>query len=83
MRHIARSPSQIGATIRRIRNDKGLTQTQLAERIATAQKQISTFENGHKGTRIDTLFKILAALDLDIIITDRAKASARSIEDLL
>jgi len=82
MKHIARTPSQIGSIIRRIRTDKNMTQTDLAEKVGTVQKRISTIETGHSGARIDTICNIMAALDLDIVITQRDKSTSQNIEDL-
>jgi HTH-type transcriptional regulator/antitoxin HipB len=82
MKHTARTPSQIGSIIRRIRTEKNMTQTDLAERVGTVQKKISTIETGQSGARIDTICNIIAALDLDIVITPRDKNSSKDIEDI-
>jgi HTH-type transcriptional regulator/antitoxin HipB len=36
-------------------------------------KRRSRIENGHEGARLDTLFSILAALDLDLQLGPRGK----------
>ncbi|MCZ8283304.1 MAG: helix-turn-helix transcriptional regulator [Aquidulcibacter sp.] len=82
MKHTARTPSQIGSIIRRIRTDKNMTQTDLAEKVGTVQKKISTIETGQSGARIDTICNIMAALDLDIVITQRDKSTSQNIEDI-
>jgi HTH-type transcriptional regulator/antitoxin HipB len=82
MKHIARTPKQIGSIIRRMRTDKHMTQTDLAEKVGTVQKKISTIEAGQSGARIDTICNIMAALDLDIVVTQRDKSTSQNIEDI-
>lgn len=82
MRHTARTPGQIGDVIRRLRTMKGMTQAELADRAGTVQKRISIIESGHPGTKIDIICDILAALDFDIVITERNKREPPDIEDL-
>jgi transcriptional regulator with XRE-family HTH domain len=68
--------------IRRLRTMKGMTQTELADKAGTVQKRISTIESGHPGTKIDIICDILAALDFDIVITERDKREPPDIEEL-
>jgi HTH-type transcriptional regulator / antitoxin HipB len=82
MKHTARTPCQIGSIIRRIRTEKHMTQTDLAERVGTVQKKISIIETGQSGARIDTICNIMAALDLDIVIMPREKNTSQNIEDI-
>jgi len=65
MNDTARSAKQLGLILQQRRTAKGLTQTQLADLVGTGQKTISKIENGNPATRMDTLFSILAALDLE------------------
>lgn len=76
MAHIARSPKQLGALIHNERIRRNLTQQALAALVGTGQKTISRIETGQPGTRLDTLFGILAALDLDMQIAPRSKGGA-------
>lgn len=78
---ISRSPSQMGAAIRRKRKERKLTQTQLSELTGLRQATIFAVEAGEPGTQIDTIFKILAALDMELVSRDRTKGSAQDIED--
>jgi transcriptional regulator with XRE-family HTH domain len=48
-----------GALIREARTIAGLSQTELAERLGTAQSVISRWERGLDAPRIDTLGRIL------------------------
>ena len=82
MTEIARTPKQIGAAIRRARRATGLSQAQLGEKAGVWQETVSKIENGVGGTKIDTVFDLLAALDLEIQIAPRSKGSAAEIEDV-
>jgi transcriptional regulator with XRE-family HTH domain len=52
---------QLGALISRVRARAGLTQAELAARIATTQSAVSRWERGHDEPRLSTLAAILRA----------------------
>ncbi len=79
---IARTPSQIGAALRRFRRDLNLSQTILGQRTSLRQATISALENGEPGTELRTLIDVLTALELELVIRPRTKASASTIEDI-
>lgn len=79
---IARSPQQIGRVIQRVRHERGLTQTQLAQLAGLRQEMISKIETGQGGVRLATVCEVLAALDLELTIAARTKSSAADIEDI-
>lgn len=81
MSHIARSAKQLGAHIRNARIHRNLSQQELADMVGTGQKTISRIENGHEGTKLETMFSLFAALDLDMTLTDRRKGR-KSISDI-
>lgn len=76
MSQMIRSPKQFGSFIHNTRVQRGLTQQGLADLVGTGQKTISRIENGHVGTKLDTIFSILAALDLDLQLAPRSKGGA-------
>ncbi|MFM9977229.1 MAG: helix-turn-helix transcriptional regulator [Sphingomonadaceae bacterium] len=76
MSQIVRLPSQLGALIQSARQKRGLSQQQLASLIGKRQKTISAIENGSDGTKLDTLLRVIAILDLDIQIVPRRKDGA-------
>ena len=82
MEQIARTPKQIGDAIRRQRRKLGLNQAALGEKTNLRQATISTVESGEAGTQLRTLFDLLAALDLELVVRPRGKATADAIEDL-
>lgn len=82
MRTLARTPKDIGHAIRQARKVRNLTQKDLATRSGVWQETISKIENGLSGTKIDTIFDLFAALDLEFQVQDRSKGSSDKLEDI-
>lgn len=82
MNQSARTARQIGAIIRRARRNAGLTQRELGQRIGLRQATVSKLEKGEPATRLSTLFDVLSALGLEIVVDKRGKASRQALEDL-
>ncbi len=81
MNQVVRLPRQLGAIIQNERRRQGMTQQQLASLIGKQQKTISAIENGSQGTKLETLLRVIATLDLDIRIVPR-RTEGKSIEDV-
>ena len=79
METIARTPLQLGNSIRERRRKLGLTQEQLAEKVGVRQRTISDVESAG-AARIDTLLRMLVALDLELLVRPRTRGSANEIE---
>ena len=58
---------RIGRLIRDARQHRGLTQAQLAENLHTSQSAVNRLENGQQNPTLDTLARISAALDSEIV----------------
>ena len=71
MEQLARSIDQTGNAVRRRRKLLKLSQTQLCERTGLRQATISELEAGDSNARLSTLFAVLAALDLELVVRDR------------
>ena len=61
--------------IREFRYQGDLSQTDVAKLAGTTQARISAFENEPERTKLETLFKILAGLELELIVQPRQKSS--------
>ncbi len=59
--------SRIGNLIRDARKHRGLTQSQLADLLATSQSAINRIEKGHQNLSLEMLVRIGAALDSEIV----------------
>jgi len=75
MTQFIRSPKQLGTLVHTARVDRDLTQQALADLVGTGQKTISRIESGYPGTKLDTVFPILAVLELDLTPAPRRKTS--------
>ncbi len=79
MEFIVRTPIQLANSIRVRRRKLGLSQEQLAAKIGVRQKTLSDIENA-RSARLDTLLRILAVLNLELVVRARTKSSANDIE---
>lgn len=70
---VAQTPEQLGAVLRGYRQMRGLTQAELAARIGLAQKAISAAETHPRRMGVDRLYRILAALDVEMVFRDKKK----------
>ncbi len=64
----------IGKNLRILREEKGMTQTELAERLHVTQSLISLVETKNKNLSVDLIFKLSKILDCStdaIIIGNR------------
>ena len=83
MQHLARTPNDIGHALRQARKQKELSQQTLATKSGVWQETISKIENGSPGTRLETIFDLCAALNLEIVIAERSKGNTDFLEDTL
>jgi HTH-type transcriptional regulator/antitoxin HipB len=81
MQPLARTPLQLGNSIRERRRELGLTQEQLAAKAGVRQRTISDIERS-ASARFDTVLRALAALDLELVVRPRTKGSSQDIEKL-
>jgi len=69
-----RSNKEFGEVIRRARLQLGLRQADLARKASVRQALISDLENGVTMANLNTIIKVVAALDLDLSVIPRRKA---------
>lgn len=66
-----RSPKELGMTLRQQRKAKGLTQAAVGKPVNLVQSKISQIENGTLAIELNTLFRLLAALELELVVQPR------------
>lgn len=74
MRHdeiLATSAEQLGQILKGFRKDLELTQEQVGQKGGFHQKEISKMENGMGRTTVERLFRLLSALELELIVRPR------------
>ncbi|TDP32214.1 HTH-type transcriptional regulator/antitoxin HipB [Idiomarina aquatica] len=68
-------PEQLSAFIKDYRSKSGLTQSDIAKLVGIRVATVSDFENKPQSCKLETFFKILAALNLKIDINTRDAGS--------
>ena len=78
MRTKTTSPTSLGMILRSARKQKSLSQTEAGKSVGIDQPTMSKIERGESHARVDTLFRLLAALDMEMIVRPREKKSDMS-----
>ncbi len=71
MTQIATTPQSLGQILARNRKKQKLSQQNISTITTIGQKSISFAEQGKPGVQIETIFHILAALNLEMVIQPR------------
>ena len=74
MGKIIRNNKDLGEAIRRARKNMDLRQADVAQKASVRQALVSDLENGATTAKLDTVIRVLAALDMDLSIVPRRKA---------
>lgn len=69
-----RNNKEFGAIVRIARQKQKLRQVDLARMASVRQAHISEIENGAVSAKLETVIKVLAALDMDLSVVPRNKA---------
>lgn len=69
------SPVQLANYMRLVRQKNQWTQSELASRIGIKQATISNFENNPDKTTLTTLFKLLQALKMEMVLSEKGQAT--------
>lgn len=70
------SPELLARVMKNARVDRRLSQQSAADLVGIKQTTVSSFENHPDRSRVETLFKLLSALELELHITERGQPSA-------
>ncbi|PLX33541.1 MAG: transcriptional regulator [Ignavibacteria bacterium] len=73
MQYCIRTPDQLGLALRVRRKGLQLTQAEAAESIGMLQKTVSRLELDPKTAMVDSLFDLLSALDLEIVLQEKQR----------
>ncbi|EGQ8099453.1 helix-turn-helix domain-containing protein [Vibrio parahaemolyticus] len=75
------SPSQLAIHLRDERKNKNLSQTKVADPVGLKQDTISKFEINPETTRVQTLFRILSSLNLEMHIVQKGENIDLKVDD--
>ena len=70
-----KTPRQLGAVLQGYRKNLMLTQMQVGARVGLPQKEISKLEIDPSSAALARVFKLLAALELEIVVREREQSS--------
>lgn len=67
-------------TLKEYRYNHQLSQAQVALQAGVKQTTVSAFENNPERSKVETLFNLLAALELEITLSPRKQAAVKTTE---
>ena len=70
MDYIVYFADQLKQHLRSLRKARGLTQTQLAQRLGVVQSRVAAIESKPETMSVEHLFKVLAVLDVQLVLRD-------------
>lgn len=70
MDYVARTPQQLGAILRNCRELRELTQQVAGSKVGLKQSTISVLEADAARPSVQTLYRLLSALGLELVIRD-------------
>jgi len=65
------SPEDLGRALKMYRKKLHLTQIEAGGKFNLTQKTVSNIENGRPGVQLETLFRLMSALNLEIHLEPR------------
>ncbi len=68
MKYSVRTSQQLSMVLQGCRKQANLTQKEAAAKVGMLPKTISSFETNPDGVSIASLFKLLSALDLEMVL---------------
>lgn len=71
MDYIVRTEKQLALAVKDARKRKNMTQEDVAGLAGSLQKTVSNFESNTSAASISTLYKLLSALDLELVVRDK------------
>lgn len=82
MDRIARTTKYLGNVLRKARKIQNLTQADLAARAGVWQRTVSNVVTSASGAKVDTIFDLFAALDLELHTVPRSKMTPGELEEI-
>jgi HTH-type transcriptional regulator/antitoxin HipB len=71
MKYPVRTTQQLAMILQGCRKQAGITQKQAASKVGMLPKTISSFETDPDNSSIASLFKLLSALDLEMVLQSK------------
>lgn len=81
MAHASRLPSQLGVALRSRRKELRLTQHEAAAQGCLQQKTVSSLENDPQRCTIESLYRLMAALKVELVLQPRDASVPNAADD--
>jgi HTH-type transcriptional regulator / antitoxin HipB len=78
--YAARTPQQLGQILKACRKKGQLTQGAVGAKVGVRQGQISSIETHGADITVDTLYRLLSALGLELVLRDKQTLATRPTE---
>ena len=75
MNYAAHTPKQLGQVLKGQRKSQKLTQKHAAQAVGLLPKTVSKLELATETATIESLFKLLSALQLELVVRSKSQAS--------
>lgn len=75
------SEQNLGYLLKDARKKRNLTQSEAGRLVGLEQAVISRIEQGRHALRVDTLFRLLSALDYELLLQPREESIRQKEED--
>lgn len=71
------TPAQLATVLRGARNELGLTQRQAGAKVGLLPKTVSAMETYPERSSVASLFKLLSALELELVLQPKSTGASR------
>ena len=78
MQRYVRTPRDLAISLRDYRKARKLSQTEIGRLFGVQQSTVSEFENYPGSTKLETLFKLMRALGLELIVASADELDRQS-----
>lgn len=76
--YLIKTPQQLGAVLAGYRKQRNLTQQEAGKKVGLAQSVVSSLEKSPERAGLARIFKLLAALDLELAVRPREKSGRQT-----
>jgi HTH-type transcriptional regulator/antitoxin HipB len=77
---VTRTPQQLGQSLKARRAKLKLSQTEVGAKVGMKQNTVSVLEISTSSSSVESLFKVISALGLELIVRDKVKSTSSTQE---
>lgn len=78
MQNLVSNAAQLATVLRNRRKSRGLSQDTAAKKVGLLPKTVSALENRPSSSSIESLLKLLSALDLELLVAPKEDAISKT-----